>query len=802
MKATNTLAAFLLIVVGCATTENIADTTVLQQVSKLPSLTGKTDYLTSPFVTAGNRVYIIGHQDGSFPALGWHIDGEMGGVWNHPIKLLDGFTATLQIQNSDELWCLTHADNFINFPIANSHHFTWAQHQVEVDRTQFIPDDTEGAVVEYLISNRGKEKKELQFSFTGVTDLRPTWLGERTNMTDAADEIAYDKSLGVVIGKDKNNPWYALFGSSLTGTFTTSLQACEEPIRNGTGARGTLTFAITLKPNEAVAIPIYIAGSYQSETALRETYTTLKSNYHKKLAEKINRYEAITKTSQLTIPDKNIEIMYEWLKYNTDWLVRAVPEHGVGISAGLPDYPWWFGTDATYALQGVLATGDHELARNTILLIHKLSTLTNTNGRIIHEVSTNGAVFNKGNVNETAQFITLVYNYYLWTGDLDLVKQLFPDLKKGINWLLTERDPDGNLYPNGSGMMEIPGLESELEMIDVAAYTQQALASAAALAQAIGELDTAAQYQKLADELKIKINTEWWQADENSFGDFRGSVHEAMSILKAAMIRCDTLNKSWAVAELKATEMRMKKYAADKKMPHVIYHNWVVNTPLETGIASPDKAAAALQKAKTYENAYGVFVTGIDRTNEPDSVVLKSRKKTFSYTGAVMTLPTGVQAVSAARYGDPDTALEYLAKLHQSFSYALPGSMYEVSPDFGMITQAWNIYGVAVPIVNYFFGIHPQAFEKTIVLTPDLPAAWKTASIENVKIGHNSISINITRAADHIDYRMQQTHGDWTILFNITGAKKIIVNNQVVDLNTIENNYLKLTGNTTHLMVY
>ncbi len=28
--------------------------------------------------------------DGNFPALGWHIAGEMGGVWTPPLKMIDG----------------------------------------------------------------------------------------------------------------------------------------------------------------------------------------------------------------------------------------------------------------------------------------------------------------------------------------------------------------------------------------------------------------------------------------------------------------------------------------------------------------------------------------------------------------------------------------------------------------------------------------------------------------------------------------------------------------------------------------
>jgi hypothetical protein len=40
---------------------------------------------TMPYVTAGDRVYFIGTQDGNFPDMGGHVPGEMGGLWLHPI---------------------------------------------------------------------------------------------------------------------------------------------------------------------------------------------------------------------------------------------------------------------------------------------------------------------------------------------------------------------------------------------------------------------------------------------------------------------------------------------------------------------------------------------------------------------------------------------------------------------------------------------------------------------------------------------------------------------------------------------
>ena len=41
-------------------------------------------------VAAGTRAYSIGFQDGRFYANGWHITGEMGGIWAPPLKLADG----------------------------------------------------------------------------------------------------------------------------------------------------------------------------------------------------------------------------------------------------------------------------------------------------------------------------------------------------------------------------------------------------------------------------------------------------------------------------------------------------------------------------------------------------------------------------------------------------------------------------------------------------------------------------------------------------------------------------------------
>jgi glycogen debranching enzyme len=795
------ISAFLILLTSCSAPEKQTGSYLYQQTSRLESIEGKPQYLASPFVTAGDRVYIVGYQDGSFPDLGWHIPGEMGGIWDHPIKIMDGFRANITVKETNSDYCLNKADRFINYPLAGMHHFTVDNEKLEVERYQFVPDGVEGAIIEFRIINKGAEDKKIEFSFTGMTDLRPTWLGERTNMIDSEDEISFDEKLSAVIAKDKNNPWFVAFGSSLKADKYPGREiSCDTVKRKGLGKNGTLMFSLDLKANEEKVIPIFIAGSYLSEESLRTNYNMLLSEGSSLISRKIERYIKTDSIARLNIPDKNIEKMYKWFRYNTDWLVRNVPEQGIGLSAGLPDYPWWFGADSYYSLQGVLATGGHELARNTIILLHNISELTNGNGRIIHEVSTNGSVYNPGNVNETAQFISILHIYFEWTGDTDFIKQLFPDVKKGIKWLTEEQDPDGNGYPNGNGMMEIRGLDTE--MIDVAVYTQQALSGAAVMAKAAGEDSIAGVYQKQADALKLKINKDWWNKSAGSFGDFRGTVAEAKPILEAALIRADTMRKPLAVAELKETENHISKYAPGQRFPFVIYHNWVVNSPLETGIADPEKGLAALKTAKKYENPFGVFVTGIDKTEEPDSVVLQMRKKTFSYTGAVMTIPTGVQAVAAANYGKPEDALRYISMLSRSFSYALPGSMYEVSPDFGMMVQAWNSYGVEVPIITHFFGIKPRAYEKSVYIAPHLPTEWKGATVDDVRVGSNSISLAVSLKNDHREYRIRQTLAEWNVIVDVIGAKKVYVDNIEREMKSIEDGMLELNGSEIFIKIY
>jgi glycogen debranching enzyme len=731
---------------------------------------------------------MVGHQNGAFPDLGWHVKGEMGGIWDHPIKLLDGFEVTLD--SRDQSLKLDAATSFVNYPYANKHTYNLSENNLQIERFQFVPDGKEGILIQYKLKSLSDKTQNFDFIFSGLSDLRPVWLGERTGMIDSEDKAEFLKKSGAWLIKDNKNPWYVIFGTQIQP----SEYSFEKSIRQGQGISANLTYEISLQPNEIKIINFTIAGSYQSKEQVLATYEALQNKSTDYLISKKHRYNELAERSKLTIPDKELQKAFEWLKYNCDWLIRDVPEIGRGITAGIPDYPWWFGVDSEYALQGYMAIGQTDIVYKTIHLLDSVSKAVNGNGRILHEMSTNGAVFNKGNINETPQFASLIWQIYLWNGDLQFLEKYFPTIKKGLNWLMTENDSNKNLFPDGFGMMEIHGLDSE--MIDVAVYTQKAFADASKMAKELREDSLASDYGKMASTLEDKINKDFWAEEFNSYADFIGTDKQALHLIDDAIIRADTLNKPWAIEELEETKKSILSNPSKELRPFVLHHNWVVNTPMEMKIAENEKAIKALRTSEKFVNPFGVFVTGIDRDASAgsDDGSFKG-SKIFSYTGAVMTLPTGVQAIAENNYGRPDNALNYLKRMTRTFSYALPGSIYEVSPDYGMITQAWNIYSFAIPIIHQFFGIRPTASEKKVQIMPQMPEEWNTATLENVIISDNNISVFFEKKDKITTVKVTQSENDWTleiVLPKIENGDYEIVKG-IADITTTENQIFYLS---------
>ena len=55
-----------------------------------PTISATSQLSERRYVAAGTQAYVVGVENGTFPPIGWHTTGQMGGVWAPPTKLLDG----------------------------------------------------------------------------------------------------------------------------------------------------------------------------------------------------------------------------------------------------------------------------------------------------------------------------------------------------------------------------------------------------------------------------------------------------------------------------------------------------------------------------------------------------------------------------------------------------------------------------------------------------------------------------------------------------------------------------------------
>lgn len=701
-----------------------------------------------PYVTAGDRAYLIGTQDGNFPDMGQHVPGEMGGLWLPPIKLIDAFQARIVDVETDREALLAASAEMIAYPYGNRFEYGAVLHDLYVDRFQFSPDRKPGLIVQYRLKNDSDRVRRLRFQWTVKTDLRPGWYADRLGIKDGQDVVDWHASDGVFVARDTDNSWFCVWGA-LPFAGARPVEQPDPLHTNGRGVTAASAHTITVDAHSTATLTFFISGSTTSEKDAIATYESLSRQHVALLADKAAHYASIVNRARIGIPDQRLQQVYDWSRINMEWLVRDVPGAGRGLSGGFMEYPWWFGTE-TYSLQALIASGDFELAKQTLRLLRKQSDKVNGNGRIVHEITTDAAVANPGNTQETAQFILTIGKLFEWTGDRDFAREMYPAMKRGIEWLLGAMDPDKNLFPQGYGIMEVYGLNAEL--IDVAVYTQQALEAAARIAEVLNDLDARERYRRLAVDLKERINRRFWSEQDDSYADFYGSRAQAVAAAEGAIKQIGLKGADKLTGRDRQLighyEQLKAKFSAmpEAERSWITNKNWVIATPMETGIAPRARALRLLDTIRRENSGeYGPYLSAVERQ-------------------AMMTISTGVQAVAESNYGRTDAAMWYIDKIVRTFNRVTPGSMSEMMPDYGCFTIAWTSYGIVVPLIEHVFGIRPDAANRTVVFEPHLPSGWQDISIDALPVGTNLISFSRTATAEGVIYAIEAKENGWSFI--------------------------------------
>ncbi|MBI4757945.1 MAG: amylo-alpha-1,6-glucosidase, partial [Chloroflexi bacterium] len=465
--------------------------------------------------------------------------------------------------------------------------------------------------------------------------------------------------------------------------FGTEAPAARYQAQDRAGKKAvTLAYLLHLEAGQEVNLSFLIVAEHEAgpKKALA-SFDALIAHGPELLAEKVGGYqERIYGGAQFECSDPAFTRAFYLAKANLVMLTADIsPYLGEYFFAGIPEYPQLFGCDNEYSVPGIAAAGFTQPMRSTLEALARIA--AGQGGRVPHEVATNGRVYNPGNTQETPQFAIAVWSYFQWTGDAAFLEATYPLCVRGIfDFVLKQFDDDNDLYPQGNAMVERTGMGPE--KLDSTCYLYQALVCLGQMAEVLGKREDGARYVALAGDLKARFNRDWWSGSESVFADSLREDHSRQ-----------------------------------------LDGHWTVAVPMETGIAHEDKGLRSLRRIeKDWLSSWGLV-----HTREQDQ--------------RVWTLPTGVLALAEFRYGNPEMGVRLLGNIAETVNHGMLGAYKELIPEGLCFMQLWSPALFLQGVVQGVFGLEPRAGDDWLGISPQLPAGWDYARLEDLAFGEHRASI-------------------------------------------------------------
>lgn len=182
--------------------------------------------------------------------------------------------------------------------------------------------------------------------------------------------------------------------------------------------------------------------------------------------------------------------------------------------AALSEYPITSVTFAGPSDSGAPVYGDPRLIRN---MLRHIAQSQQPDGRLkAHHPSDRWDIH--GYIEDYAcLWVMTLKRYCDNTGDLDLVRELWPALTAQLQWFLDHRASSGLIKAREFVFFDNPLSYKECEGTTLNAYAVGAFNAAADLGALLGENDAGARYREAAASLKQSLNTHLWDPAEQAY---------------------------------------------------------------------------------------------------------------------------------------------------------------------------------------------------------------------------------------------------------------------------------------------
>ncbi|MFL6138065.1 MAG: glycogen debranching protein [Frankiaceae bacterium] len=726
------------------------------------------------YVAAGERAYDIGTEAGRYPAMGWHILGEMGGIWSPPIKLLDGLWFGI-----DGAW-LGPATRF-------SSGYGYVRMRLPgpaglgVTRTDFVPDGRRAVLVGLTLTT-GDAARQVSLTMDAHSELMSAYpWGSTTpsqsqfNLPDRASfdgkRLVFRETGTPPVPNAAAHDWAALVGSPYAPTTHRTGSGFRGPQDPpvicpvsgdvpplcddsgfGKGAGGELGYRLSLPARTSTTVWFTVAGSDHGLAAARAEYAAASKAPMTELDRKVSQRLELAQRSRVSLPDDpRLAQSLEWAKQNLADLTQSATDvrvrpTGTGTSypaplgtvprirfagAGFPDYPWLFATDGEYTAFALVAAGQAGVVEDHLRALRSISLIANHgSGKVVHEVVTDGSVYfgldaDPGDVDETAKFPSTVALVWRWTGDNAFRDEMYGFARKNLQYLLAKDDADHDLWPEGSGNVEATGLGAE--KLDVAVYTIRGLLDLAEMAASKGDSATRSWALGKARSMLSRFGSAWWMP---------GIPQHADSLENPGNVK--TQQRWW----IGVTPMEAELHENGHAVP---------------GVAAISRANAALRLRQTscYSGAFGLYVQG-GAGCDPAPPPASDNRSAFSLNTAVMAVGEGNYGRMGLDQQQRYTTANARLMLRPDEQ---PGALPEIAPSpaftrnidqpftsRSMVMQAWGSYGLLWPVVHQQLGVRPDLGVGRLEVVPQVPSRQSSIAGSDIRVGRGFVDV----AATHV----------------------------------------------------
>ena len=429
----------------------------------------------------------------------------------------------------------------------------------------------------------------------------------------------------------------------------------------------------------------------------------------------------LANTASVETPDPSLDLAVEWAKINLEEQRVCNPDLGCGFVAGWglsgdgsrPGFGWFFGGDAMMNTYAMDALGQWELVAEELAFLAKYQ---RNDGKITHEISQAAAhidwfdtyPYAYYHADTTPHWMFAVYQYWLASGDDELLRELWPAYQRAWAWCLSaETDGDGIIENTvgGLGAVEVGGLGEALHQdIYLAGVWVAALEGTLVMAEHLGDGELAAQAARIAPTARATLNDAYWRPDvgHHAFGILAGGgTNDNLTVWPApaaafgllederarstlALIAGDRVSSDWG-AHMLSTE---------SELYDPLQYNMGTVWPFVTGFAS--------WAQYRYRRPWAGF-------HLMDAI----RQMTFDW--------------SLGRHGEL-----FSGSFYQPLDQTVPHQFFATSM-------------LVTPLLRGVFGWEPDAPNGRARLAPQLPADWDGASVRGLRVGETTVDVDITR---------------------------------------------------------